>query len=107
MLYVKNLEKSGKWYSNTLGFTIGNYDYNVFVELTIEDQYVMHLFKVENQRPFERAAFSFGTNDIKAAQFSLKEKGIEVTDIRECGDHSEFTFKDLDGNTLMVCQYRN
>lgn len=105
MLYVQDLKKASEWYCNSLGFRLGNYDFNDFVELTLENQYVMHLFKVVDNKPIERAVFTFDTNDIKAAHQVLSDKGIMISSIKEYGDHSAFTFKDCDGNTLMICQF--
>ncbi|MBD0381455.1 VOC family protein [Paenibacillus sedimenti] len=107
MLYVNDLEKASEWYCSSLGFRLGNYDFNDFVELTLDGQYVMHLFKVENFDPIERAVFTFDTKDIKTTHQSLTDKGIETSTIKEYGDHSAFTFKDCDRNTLMICQFYN
>ena len=107
MLYVDDLEKASEWYCSSLGFRLGNYDFNDFVELTVDGQYVMHLFKAENFYPIERAVFTFNTEDIKAAYQSLIDKGIETNPIKDYSDHSSFTFKDCNRNTLMICQFYN
>jgi glyoxylase I family protein len=104
-LYVQDLQKASEWYCNSLGLRLGNHDFNDFVELTLDDQYVMHLFKTDDHKPIEKAVFSFDTNDINAAHQSLTDKGIETSDIGKYGDHFSFTFKDCDRNTLMICQY--
>ncbi|SMF79141.1 Glyoxalase-like domain-containing protein [Paenibacillus uliginis N3/975] len=106
MLYVNDLKRAGEWYCNSLGFSMGDFDFNDFVELTIDGQYVMHLFKAESYEPIERAVFTFNTNDISEAHRSLTDKGIETSNFTHYGDHSGFTFKDCDRNTLMICQYK-
>ena len=96
------------WYSNTLGFHMTfprGFEFDDFVELTLDGQYVMHLFKAENHQPIERAVFAFDTDDLNEAHESLVRKGVEVSPITQYGDHSGFTFKDCDRNTLMICQY--
>ena len=105
MLYVSDLRRASEWYSSSLDLTIGGHDFNDFVELTLEGQYVMHLFKAENHQPIERAVFSFDTHDILEAHRALTDKGVEVSRITQYGDHSEFTFKDCENNTLMICEY--
>ncbi|XEC97327.1 VOC family protein [Paenibacillus tarimensis] len=105
MLYVKDLKKASEWYCNSLGFSMGDYDYNDFIELTIDGHYVMHLFKEENHGPVTKAVFTFDTDDIEDAHRSLRNKGIATSNINHYGDHSGFTFTDCDGNTLMICQY--
>jgi predicted enzyme related to lactoylglutathione lyase len=47
----------------------------------------------------------FWTSDIQRTRAFLIEQGIElVTDVEDIGSVSTLTFKDLDGNVLMVCQ---
>ncbi|MCI3919439.1 VOC family protein [Paenibacillus sp. TRM 82003] len=105
MLYVRDLKKASKWYCDTLGFSIGDYDYEDFVELKLDNQYVLHLFKSEKCEPIDKAVFVFGTDDINLAHRSIGDTGVETSKIREFGDHSGFTFKDCDSNTLMICKY--
>ncbi|TCZ79324.1 VOC family protein [Paenibacillus albiflavus] len=105
MYYVKDLEVASKWYTDTLGFSLGDHDFNDFVELTIDRQYVMHLFKSNDDDRVARATFSFATNDIQNTYTVLCDKGVEVSPLHEYSDHSGFTFKDCDGNQLMFCQF--
>jgi glyoxylase I family protein len=107
MHYVKDLELAGQWYCEKLGFTIRECDYNDFVELVVDGQYVMHLFKSENLIPAEKAAFVFDTDDINEAYKTLSESNVELQPIQQHGDHAGFSFKDCDGNVLMICQYFN
>jgi glyoxylase I family protein len=107
MHYVKDLEHASQWYCKSLGFTIRNYDFNDFVELTVEGQYVMHLFKSEDSSPADKAIFVFDTEDIISAHKTLRERKVDIQPIQQYGDHAEFNFKDCDGNVLMICQYFN
>ena len=47
----------------------------------------------------------FWTSDIQRARVFLREQGVElVQDVENIGSVSTLTFKDPDGNLLMVCQ---
>ncbi|MGM0885122.1 MAG: VOC family protein [Bacillota bacterium] len=105
MHYVKDLELASQWYCENLGFTIGDYDFNDFVELKVDGQYVMHLFKAVDLSPAGKATFVFGTEDIEKTHKILSERNIDIQPLKDYGDHVGFNFKDCDGNVLMVCQY--
>lgn len=107
MHYVKDLEHASQWYCKNLGFTIGDYDFNDFVELTVEGKYVMHLFKTNDINPAGKATFVFDTEDIASAHKLLSERNVDIQPLQQHGDHAGFSFKDCDGNALMVCQYFN
>jgi glyoxylase I family protein len=107
MHYVKDLELAGQWYCENIGFTIQDYDFNDFVELVVDGQYVMHLFKSEHVSPVEKATFAFDTEDIVRAHKILTQRNIDIQPIQQHGDHAGFSFKDSDGNALMICQYFN
>jgi catechol-2,3-dioxygenase len=107
MQYVKDLELASLWYCKNLGFSIGDYDFNDFVELTVDGQYVMHLFKSENLSPTDKATFVFDTADIMSAHKMLNERNVNIQPIQQHDDHAGFSFKDCDGNVLMICQYFN
>lgn len=107
MHYVKDLELASQWYCKNLGFTIGEYDFNDFVELKVDDQYVMHLFKSEDLTPLDKAIFVFDTEDIMNAHKILSERNVNIQPIQQHDDHAGFSFKDYDGNVLMICQYFN
>ncbi|WP_078554421.1 VOC family protein [Bacillus alkalicellulosilyticus] len=105
MHYVKNLEYASQWYCENLGFSVGNYDFNDFVELTVYGQYVMHLFKSVDSPPAEKAYFVLSTENIESTYRMLSEKNVDLQPLQQYDDHAEFTFKDCDGNVLMICQY--
>jgi glyoxylase I family protein len=107
MHYVKDLEYASQWYCKNLGFTIGGYDFNDFVELTVDGQYVMHLFKLDDLSPANKATFVFDTEDITSAHKMLRERNVDIQPIQQHDDHVGFSFKDCDGNVLMICQYFN
>ncbi|MBS4198274.1 hypothetical protein KHA93_01190 [Bacillus sp. FJAT-49732] len=84
---------------------MGDYDFNDFVELKVDEQYVMHLFKTEEFKPMEKANFVFKAEDIVKAHKQLIEKHVDVEPIFHHEDHAGFNFKDSDGNILMICKY--
>lgn len=102
--YVKDLELASQWYCENLGFTIGDYDFNDFVELKVDGQYVMHLFKAVDLSPADHATFVFASEDIEKTHKILSEKNIDIQPLQHYGDHAAFNFKDCDGNVLMVYQ---
>lgn len=105
MHYVRDLDRASAWYCEMLGLELRGYGKNDFVELGLNGQYVMHLFKDENARPAERATFAFDAPDIEAAHAILAGRGVEVGPLERYGDHASFSFRDCDGNALMMCHY--
>lgn len=67
----------------------------------------MHLFKTNDINPAGKAAFVFDTEDIASAHKLLSERNVDIQPLQQHGDHAGFSFKDCDGNALMVCQYFN
>jgi catechol-2,3-dioxygenase len=105
MLRVRDLEISSSWYCSHLGFTLGPHDYNDFVELHINGRNVLHLLKSDESYPMLKPNFGLYINDAEGLHKTLKENGIDVTDIIRRSDHSEFLLNDLDGNTVGVSQW--
>jgi catechol-2,3-dioxygenase len=105
MLRVKDLEKSSSWYCSHLGFSLGPYNYNDFVELHINGKNVLHLLKSDESSPMVKPNFGLYINDAESLYKSLKEKGVEVTDIIYRSDHAAFLLKDLDGNSIGLTQW--
>jgi predicted enzyme related to lactoylglutathione lyase len=53
---------------------------------------------------YRTPAFMFATDDVYAAHTHVRDYGADVvTDVNEIGKDGWFTFRDLDGNLLMVC----
>ncbi|SDX58246.1 VOC family protein [Paenibacillus sp. CF384] len=106
MHYVKDLESAAKWYCDTLGFTITAYDYRSFVELAIDGRYVMHLLQSEGDAgPVLQAPFTFDTADLRQVHRRLAELGVGPEPIKQYSDHACFSFKDCEGNALMICRF--
>jgi extradiol dioxygenase family protein len=105
MNYVKDLELASKWYCAKLGFSIGDYDYHDFVELQLDGHYIMHLFRSTDSRPAEKATFVLSTENIENTYQILSERNVDIDPLRKYGDHAGFTFRDCDGNVMMICEY--
>ncbi|SFI75462.1 Glyoxalase-like domain-containing protein [Paenibacillus sp. UNC496MF] len=105
MHYVRDLDHASAWYCEKLGLELRGYGKNDFVELGLGGEYVMHLFKDEAAQPAQRASFAFDTPDIEAAHGMLHDRGVTVGPLARYSDHAAFTFRDCDGNPLMMCQY--
>ncbi|OPA73769.1 hypothetical protein BVG16_27180 [Paenibacillus selenitireducens] len=105
MLYAQDLERTSDWYCKNLGFQLGEHQFHDFVELTLDGKYVMHLFKTENKVIVTKPVFSLNTRDIESAHSRLLNNGVEVFPIESYRDHQSFSFKDNEGNMLMISQY--
>lgn len=109
-IHVSNLEESAKWYSDLLGLPFHKSNvkspvYNIPLPsetgLTLDDHTFDPDFKLQ---PSEHVLFNFFVRDIDEAYEFVKSKGIIIVkEIERIGDFAYFTFKDLDGNVLMIC----
>jgi predicted enzyme related to lactoylglutathione lyase len=110
-VHVQDLKKSVEWYSSILSLDIDlekvnspvhNIPVNGRTGLTLDD----HTFDPGYRfQPIETPCFNFFAPDIDEAYNFVKEKGAEIVkEIERIGDNfAYFTFKDIDGNVLMVC----
>ncbi|MEN2766300.1 VOC family protein [Ornithinibacillus xuwenensis] len=110
-IHVTNLKKSVKWYSQLFGFEVSEteiispiYTFNMGEGrpgLTLDDHSLDDSCKLV---PSNQPLFNLSTSNINAAYEHVKELGGEiVTEIQTYPDLSDFSFKDPDGNILMVC----
>lgn len=105
LVYCRDLHKSARWYSQ-LGFTIGEHAFDHFVDLEVDGNYVLHLVKKDDFTPLAPPAFTFDTPDIEATFERLKENGVDIIGgLNRHSNHSEFSFRDPDGNTLMFTKW--
>jgi len=105
MLYAQDLQRAAYWYCENLGFALADHHFDEFIELALDGQYVMHLFKDSDLCPIAKPVFSFDTENIDEAYRLLINKGVEVFPIEIYGDHRSFKFKDCEGNMLMISKY--
>ncbi len=110
-IHVTDLTKSVHWYSKLLGIEVKEeiqgpiYTYNMGVGrpgLTLDNHCFDEIYEL---RPLNQPLFNLSTEDIdKAYQFVKEQLGAEiVTEIQTYPDLSDFSFKDPDGNILMIC----
>jgi predicted enzyme related to lactoylglutathione lyase len=110
-IHVKDLEKSIRWYCELFGmeFKEGNYKGPIYTfdmgpgrpGLTFDNHCLDTYYEYI---PSNQALFNLSTTDIDSAYQHVKNLGAEiVTEIETFPDLSDFTFKDPDGNIIMVC----
>ncbi|MFB9326357.1 VOC family protein [Paenibacillus aurantiacus] len=110
-VHVTNLERSIKWYSALLGLEVREEKssgpiYTLDMGsgrpgLTLDN----HCFDEKYEfTPSNQPLFNLSVTDINAAFKHVTELGAElVTEILTYPDLAEFSFKDPDGNIIMVC----
>ncbi|WP_342566677.1 VOC family protein [Psychrobacillus sp. FSL K6-4046] len=110
-IHVSDLERSIQWYSNLLGIEVLKtnhtgpiYTFNMGENrpgLTLDNHCLDEDYTFI---PSNQPLFIFSCTDIEEAFLHVSSMGVEmVTDIIRYTDLSEFSFKDPDGNILMVC----
>lgn len=101
---VRDIEKSKKWYCDLLGVASdGQVLFNHLFIVPMNGTGVVLDSKIySKENVFRTPPFHFNTDNIEHAYEYIKSKNIELTtDI----EHNQwFTFKDPDGNHLMICQ---
>ena len=110
-IHVRDLKKSVHWYSKLLGIEADENDIRSPIYtfdmgagrpgLTLDDHSLDSDYDFE---PSNQPLFIFSAEDISLAHKHVKEIGAEgISEIITFPDLSEFTFRDMDGNILMVC----
>jgi catechol 2,3-dioxygenase-like lactoylglutathione lyase family enzyme len=105
-LHVRSVERSANWYHRLFGFPERKSTYDAIHSLRMsEDSPGLILDQLTTKfNRSERPLFMFHSNDVRADYRYVKSLGIEVVwNIEDHGDMAFFTFRDPDGNLLMVC----
>ncbi|WP_256761280.1 VOC family protein [Cohnella sp. WQ 127256] len=107
-LHVSNMQHAIQWYSELLGLPVqsASHEGTIYVlpmegglDLLIDSN--MNDHKNNNNKTH----FFFETKNLNESYKFIKNKGIEiVTEIEVHDDISFFTFRDPDGNVLMICE---
>ncbi|USG67755.1 VOC family protein [Brevibacillus ruminantium] len=102
---VRNIEKARDWYCRLLNIPAhGEIQFGHLYCVPMEGDAGLvldsRIFDAESRR--NGPLFHFNTDDIVAAYHDLKQKDVELLTGIE-NDHW-FTFRDPDGNVLMVCK---
>jgi catechol 2,3-dioxygenase-like lactoylglutathione lyase family enzyme len=102
---VSNIEKARDWYCKLLGLPADGeilFGHLYIVPMAPGSSGLVLDSKVFTGPQSSAPLFHFNTQDVHAAYRFLQENGVElVSEIQ--ADHF-FTFKDPDGNLLMVCK---
>ncbi|MFU8647011.1 VOC family protein [Lysinibacillus sp. RSDA_15] len=110
---IKDPQLSVKWYEEKLGFKLLNIEEDAAVmKIGEQSVTVVCLVKTENHQPLHfpdnhfgvGKYFNFLSSTIEDTYQSLVEQQVEVNPIGGEGQIKFFTFYDLDGNPLGVCQ---
>ncbi|MEO4054700.1 VOC family protein [Solibacillus sp. CAU 1738] len=110
-VHVSDLERSIKWYSDLLGLEVTKgvhtgpiytlYMGNDRPGITLDNHYFDEDYKFI---PSNQPLFNLSASDIDAAFDHITKIGAEIlTEIITHPDLAEFSFKDPDGNIIMVC----
>ncbi|QFT87524.1 Glyoxalase-like domain protein [Bacillus sp. THAF10] len=104
-LEVTNMEKSIRWYTEVLGFTVRWHDKeNGYAAMEVGETPIT-LVKAAEVTPGKHCLLNFYAADIHGANHLLKERGVEVADVMDYGNVLSFEFKDPDGHILGVCYF--
>jgi predicted enzyme related to lactoylglutathione lyase len=104
-LEVTDMEKSIKWYTEVLGFSIRWYDkQNGYAAIDIGET-PLTLVSAREVAPASHCLLNFYSSDINKAHQELKKNGVHVEEIVDHGNVLSFEFKDLDGHVLGVCYF--
>ncbi|ACA40724.1 VOC family protein [Lysinibacillus sp. fkY74-1] len=110
---IKDPQLSVKWYEEKLGFKLLNIEEDAAVmKIGEQSVTVVCLVKTENHQPLHfpdnhfgvGKYFNFLSSTIEDTYQSLVEQQVKVNPIGGEGQIKFFTFYDLDGNPLGVCQ---
>lgn len=110
-VHVSDLERSIKWYSDLLGLQVreGEHTGPIYTlnmgdgrpGITLDNHCYEEGYKII---PSNQPLFNLSASDINAAFNHVTKMGAEIiTEIITHHDLSEFSFKDPDGNIIMVC----
>lgn len=110
---IKDPQLSAKWYEEKLGFKLLYIEEDAAVmKIAERSATVVCLVKTENHQPLHFPDNRFGvgkyynflSSSIEETYHSLVEQQVNVNPLGGEGQTKFFTFYDLDGNPLGVCQ---
>jgi catechol 2,3-dioxygenase-like lactoylglutathione lyase family enzyme len=110
-LPVKNTASAIKWYEDKCSFRLRwHHEEGGYAAMDIGDGETAFTLvrqeQMEDQKPVKHEWFNLYTPDAKTAHEQLVVAGVEVTDIMKDETVEFFNFKDLDGNIIGVCSFK-
>ena len=112
-IYVRNAERSQKWYADVLG--LHTYDYMpgraAFMSADIEQSHEVALIQVGDDAPLQQkgqvglnhmAWMMHSLDDLKEVYLRLKEKNVAIDHVADHGISVGIYFRDPDGNGIEV-----
>lgn len=111
-VHVTDLERSVRWYSALLGLEVKETEFTGPIYtldmgqgrpgLTLDNHCLDDDYEL---KPSNQPLFNLSTPDIHEAFEHVRDFGADlVTEIETFPDVADFSFKDPDGNIIMVCQ---
>lgn len=104
-IYVDDLEKAKKWYTETLELNVLFDDLkNNFIVLKLGET-PLTLIKEDGKKIINKPYFNFFTEDIEKTHDMLQKKGVIVNDITIYDNMKSFSFFNIFKNKLEVCSF--
>jgi predicted enzyme related to lactoylglutathione lyase len=103
--YVTDLDRAVAFYTRVLGLVLTSRDVVARLDL---DGVLVELVPTADGRPTGgagNARLTLAVDDLEAEVASLRERGVEVTSPRAVANGWLATFRDPDGNELVLWQY--
>jgi catechol 2,3-dioxygenase len=112
-IYVRNAEASQRWYSDVLGLHTYHFrpGFAAFLSADLEHSHEVALMEVGDDAPLQQkgqvglnhmAWMMASLDDLTAAYWRLKEKGVKIDRIVDHGLSLGIYFRDPDGNGIEV-----
>ncbi|WP_055666251.1 VOC family protein [Desnuesiella massiliensis] len=107
-LDVKNIKKSLDWYTETLGLESGWKDIESgYASLKLgETALTLRECRETVFKASDAPHFNFYVSEVQQIYDQLKEKGVSVGTLEIDHGVTWFNFKDIDGNMLEVCSFK-
>ena len=107
-LHVSNMQAAIQWYSELLGLPVqpASHEGTIYVlPMDGGSDVLLDSNRNDQENTNRKTQFFFETKNLEQSYKFIREKGIPiVSEIEVHDDISFFTFKDPDGNVLMVCE---
>jgi predicted enzyme related to lactoylglutathione lyase len=107
-IHVSDMPKAIQWYSELFGLPAHSASHNGTIyslQMDGGSPLLLDSNQKDDKSHFSKTQLFFETKNLTESYVFAKEKGIEIiTEIEVHDNISFFTFKDPDGNILMICE---